>query len=150
MNTADQKPFWEHKTLAEMSRDEWEALCDGCGRCCLVKLEDDDDGEIYFTDVACQLLDLASCQCTNYPERLTYVPDCIQLTPEKVASLPWLPATCAYRLLHEGRTLFPWHPLISGDAASVHRAGISVRGAVVSETQVKPEDLEDHVIHWIE
>ncbi|MCK9505082.1 MAG: YcgN family cysteine cluster protein [Porticoccaceae bacterium] len=142
--------FWETTPLHQMTADEWESVCDGCGKCCLIKLEDDEDGEVYFTDVACQLLDCDSCRCTNYAERLTYVPDCIQLTPEKIGQIPWLPKTCAYRLLYEGRKLPQWHPLISGDPASVHRAGISVRGVVVSETQVKQEHLEDHVIHWIE
>jgi len=142
--------FWETKTLADMSRDEWEALCDGCGRCCLVKLEDAEDGEIYFTDVACRLLDCNSCRCTNYPERQAHVPDCIELTIETLAKIPWLPKTCAYQLLSEGGKLYPWHPLVSGNPDSVHRAGISVRGVVISETKVKPDDLEDHVIHWIE
>ncbi|MFA5633207.1 MAG: YcgN family cysteine cluster protein [Porticoccaceae bacterium] len=142
--------FWETKTLADMTSDEWEALCDGCGRCCLVKLEDADDGEIYFTDVACQLLDHDSCRCKDYPHRQARVPDCVALSPQTVSRISWLPQTCAYRLLDEGRKLHAWHPLISGDPASVHRAGISVRGAVVCETKVKPEHLEDHVIHWIE
>jgi len=142
--------FWETKSLAEMTTGEWEALCDGCGRCCLVKLEDADDGEIYFTDVACQLLDHDSCRCTDYSHRQARVPDCVALSPQTVSHIPWLPQTCAYRLLNEGRKLYPWHPLISGDPASVHRAGISVRGMVVCETKVKPLDLEEHVIHWIE
>jgi len=143
-------PFWESKTLAEMSRDEWESLCDGCGRCCVVKLEDADDGEIYFTNVACRLLDDTSCRCADYSQRKSLVPDCLELSAESVGQIPWLPRTCAYRLLYEGRKLYPWHPLLSGNPASVHRAGISVRGAVISETRVKPEELEDHVIHWID
>lgn len=142
-------PFWETKALGEMNREEWESLCDGCGRCCLVKLEDAEDGAVYFTDVACRLLDCHSCRCTDYSGRMAQVPDCIELSPEKMAQIPWLPKTCAYRLLHEGRKLYPWHPLVSGDPASVHRAGISVRGLVVPEGRVKPEELEDHVIHWI-
>jgi uncharacterized cysteine cluster protein YcgN (CxxCxxCC family) len=142
--------FWETKALADMTRDEWESLCDGCGRCCLVKLEDEDDGEVYFTNVACQLLDSDNCRCTDYPQRQARVPDCVALSPQTVSRISWLPRTCAYRLLDEGRKLYAWHPLISGDAASVHKAGISVRGRVVCETNVKPDDLEDHVIHWIE
>jgi len=142
-------PFWETKTLEEMSQEEWESLCDGCGRCCLVKLEDEDNGEVFFTDVACRLLDHKSCQCGHYAERRAHVPDCVVLTPELVALTDWLPMTCAYRLVHEGETLFPWHPLVSGDADSVHRAGISVRGCVVSEQSVSEEDLEDHIIHWV-
>ena len=123
--------------------------CDGCGRCCLIKLEDEDNGDLFFTDVACQLLDHSSCHCKHYPERLKYVPDCIVLTPEMVAINNWLPQTCAYRLIYEGETLFDWHPLISGDPNSVHAAGISVRGYVVSESDVAEEDLEDRVIHWV-
>jgi len=144
------KPFWETKTLAEMTSAEWESLCDGCGRCCLLKLEDEDDGAVYFTNVHCKLLDAASCRCSDYPNRLAQVPDCIVLSPQKVLTIPWLPATCAYRMIAEGRTLEAWHPLVSGDPASVHRAGISVRGCVVEESAVAEEDLEDHVIHWID
>ncbi len=144
------KPFWETKTLAEMTSAEWESLCDGCGRCCLLKLEDEDDGAVYFTNVHCKLLDAASCRCSDYPNRLAQVPDCIVLSPQKVLAIPWLPATCAYRIIAEGRTLEAWHPLVSGDPASVHRAGISVRGCVVAESAVAEEDLEDHVIHWID
>ena len=142
-------PFWQTKTLAEMTRDEWESLCDGCGRCCLVKLEDDETDEVFFTDVACQLLDQKTCQCSQYSDRRSYVPDCIVLTPEVVAKIKWLPMTCAYRLVHEGEDLFAWHPLVSGDPTSVHSAGMSVRGCVVSETEVSEEDLEYHVIHWV-
>jgi uncharacterized protein len=142
-------PFWQTKTLAEMTREEWESLCDGCGRCCLVKLEDEDTDEVFFTDVACRLLDHKTCQCGQYTDRRNYVPDCIVLTPEVVAKIKWLPMTCGYRLVHEGEDLFPWHPLVSGDPNSVHRAGISVRGCVVSENEVSEEDLEFHVIHWV-
>lgn len=143
------RPFWERKRLDEMTPAEWESLCDGCGRCCLVKLEDDADDRVYFTNVACRLLDCDSCRCRDYTHRMAKVPDCIQLTPETVPEIAWLPDTCAYRLVHEGKKLYSWHPLISGDINSVHSAGISVRGEVISEVEVREEDLEDHIIHWV-
>jgi|TARA_R110000851_G_scaffold328522_1_gene499390 uncharacterized cysteine cluster protein YcgN (CxxCxxCC family) len=143
------KPFWEEKSLAEMSRDEWEQLCDGCARCCLHKLEDEENGDIFYTDVACQLLDQTSCRCVDYRHRLAKVPDCLALSPEKIDQFHWLPDTCAYRLLAAGRRLKAWHPLVSGDPESVHRAGISVRGRVVEEFSVAEQDMEDHVIHWV-
>lgn len=141
--------FWETKSLDQMSSNEWESLCDGCGRCCLVKLEDEDSGEVYFTNASCRLLDREGCHCVHYAERLQHVPDCINLTPQNVAAISWLPSTCAYRLLLESKPLPEWHPLISGDKDSVHHAGISVRGRVICETGVKVEDLEDHIIHWV-
>ena len=125
--------FWRHKSLAQMSAPEWESLCDGCGRCCMVKLIDEDTDALLHTRLACKLLDCGSCQCRDYPNRHATVPDCIVLTPENVLKLPWLPKTCAYRLVAEGRDLYWWHPLVSGDAASVHKAGISVRGFARSE-----------------
>ena len=142
------QPFWRRKRLAEMTRDEWESLCDGCGKCCLLKLEDEDSGEIEHTDVACHLLDLGTCRCGNYPKRKQIVPDCVILTPKAIEELRWMPTTCAYRLLNEGKDLPAWHPLISGDQASVTRAGISVKGRVVSETEVEDADLEDHIVIW--
>ena len=138
------QPFWRRKTLAQMTDKEWESLCDGCGQCCLHKLEDSDSGEITPTDVACSYLDHGSCRCSDYQNRRTNVPDCVSLTPELVSTLRWLPATCAYRLVGEGRDLFWWHPLISGDTESVHTAGISVRDKVVSENDV--EDIEQRTI----
>jgi uncharacterized protein len=120
-------PFWREKPLAAMSPAEWESLCDGCGRCCVIKLEDEDTGEVLYTDVGCTLLDLHTCRCRDYPNRQTKVSDCVRLTPEKVETIAWLPETCAYRLVGEGRDLPAWHPLKTGDPASVHRAGISVR-----------------------
>ena len=141
-------PFWQRKSLADMSRDEWESLCDGCGKCCLIKLEDEESGDIVATDVTCKLLDLGNCRCSRYPERKKYVPDCVTLTPDNIASLSFMPATCAYRMLAEGRPLAEWHPLVSGDPLSVHRAGISVLDRAVSETEVEDADLEDHVIDW--
>ena len=143
-------PFWQHKSLEEMTAEEWESLCDGCGRCCLIKLEDADDGIIYQTDVACKLLDDSTCQCRHYQNRLDYVPDCIQLSLKTLREIQWLPSTCAYRLIDEGKPLYPWHPLVSGSPHSVHEAGISVRGKVLSELRVREEDLEDHVINWVD
>ena len=141
-------PFWKRKTLSELSRDEWESLCDGCGKCCLVKLQDPDTDEIAYTDVSCQLLDGASCRCKDYPHRKKRVPDCVVLSPKVVADLSWMPSTCAYRLVREGRDLAWWHPLVSGDPNTVHEAGISVRGRVISETLVEDAELPDHVVDW--
>ncbi len=139
-------PFWERKKLAEMNGAEWESLCDGCGRCCLNKLEDERTGEILYTDVACRLLNLESCRCSSYEERSRFVPDCRRLSPANVGRIAWLPVTCAYRLLAEGKKLYWWHPLISGDPGTVESAGISVRGRVVSERDV--DDMEDHIVEW--
>lgn len=140
--------FWETKTLAQMSREEWELLCDGCGRCCLHKLEDEDSGEIYSTRVACKLLDLKNCRCKNYPQRKELVPDCLLLQDENFTEYQWLPSTCAYRLLHENQPLPIWHPLISKQKNSVKKAGISVSDFAICETQIKNmDDLEDYVIY---
>jgi uncharacterized cysteine cluster protein YcgN (CxxCxxCC family) len=142
------KPFWR-KPLEELTREEWESLCDGCGRCCLVKLEDEDTGEIHFTDIACSLFDAGSCRCGNYPQRKSIVPDCVQLTPAEVRSLRWLPPTCAYKLVADGKDLRWWHPLISGRPETVHEAGISVRGRVGGhENEVRFEDWPDHIRDW--
>ncbi len=141
-------PFWRTKTLREMTEAEWESLCDGCGRCCLNKLEDWDTGAIAWTNVACTLLDTESCRCRDYPGRSQIVPDCIRLTPEEVESLHWLPPTCAYRLVDEGSDLPWWHPLVSGDPDTVHEAGISVRGRAISEDGIAPEALEEHLVLW--
>ncbi len=139
-------PFWKRKTLTEMTREEWESLCDGCARCCLAKLEDEDTGEIAYTNVACRLLDHETCRCTKYAKRSLFVPDCITLTPDNVSRLHWMPSTCAYRLLAEGKDLPAWHPLVSGDPNSVHYAGISVRGRAVPERRAI--DLEDYIVTW--
>jgi uncharacterized cysteine cluster protein YcgN (CxxCxxCC family) len=146
MHTEDPRPFWQRKTLAQMSPEEWESLCDGCGLCCLQKLEDEDDGVVYFTDVACKLLDLNSCQCSNYPERRRHVPDCVSLDAETVAAIGWLPRTCAYRLVSEGKPLRRWHHLVCGDRNAVHAAGISRAGRMVCETAIPAEAWEDRII----
>lgn len=149
MSTPLRERFWERHALAELSVAEWEALCDGCGRCCLHKLEYEDTGEIDYTRVACRLLDLGTAQCSDYEGRRRQVPDCVQLTPANLDSINWLPATCAYRRLNEGRGLPRWHPLLSGTPDSVHKAGISVAGRVLPETAVHEDDIEEHVIRWI-
>ena len=140
--------YWKQKSLEQMSDEEWENLCDGCGKCCLNKVEDYDTGELFFTDVACKLLDLKKCRCQSYKNRKRFVPDCQILTPKKVRRLPWLPSTCSYRLLAEGKDLPSWHHLKTGSRQSIHNAGQSVRGRCVDERHVK--DLEDHIIDWIE
>jgi hypothetical protein len=139
-------PFWKTKPLQAMSRAEWESLCDGCGRCCLHKLRDEDTDEVVFTEVACRLLDTGSCRCRDYAKRRQHVPDCVKLTPARLAVIDWLPPTCAYRLVAEGRDLFWWHPLISGTPETVHEAGVSVRGRAVTEREAGA--LEDHVVEW--
>lgn len=144
----NQAPFWRRKTLDQMSAPEWESLCDGCGRCCLVKLEDADSGEVAYTNVACHLLDTHKCRCTDYANRTRRVPDCMRLSPTAAGTLQWLPSTCAYRLVAEGKDLPWWHPLVSGDPATVHAAGISVRGRIVRERDVA--DIEAHIVRWPE
>ena len=142
--------FWETKSLAQMDREEWESLCDGCARCCLHKLEDESSGEVFYTRVRCRYLDEQTCRCTDYVNRSVIVPDCIQLHPQDVADLHWLPPTCAYRLLSEGKPLYDWHPLVSGSADSVHDAGISIRGKAISDEFVHPEGYDEHLLHWQE
>lgn len=140
------KNFWQYKTFSEMCFAEWEALCDGCGRCCLHKLEDVDTGEIAYTSVACRFLDISKCRCTAYDGRKTARKDCLCLTPENICEMPWLPQTCAYRMLSEGRDLASWHPLVTGDPESVHSAGISVRNKAIPEDWINPDDLETYII----
>ena len=142
--------FWKEKSLAEMSRQEWESLCDGCARCCLHKLEDEDSGEVHYTSVACKYLDESTCRCTSYQDRHSLVPDCVWLTPNTVEAFRWLPTTCAYRLVAEGKDLAWWHPLVSGRAESVQEAGISVRGKCISEEHVHPDNFEENIIRWVE
>lgn len=141
-------PFWKAKSLEEMSPAEWESLCDGCGKCCMSKLEDEDTGEIYWTDVGCRLFDCETCRCRDYPCRFEKVEDCVQLTPQNVRTIAWLPRTCAYRLVAEGRDLPWWHPLLSRDPQSVHAAGISMRGRVraLESDLDEPEDYFDYVL----
>ena len=142
-------PFWRVKSLEAMTAAEWESLCDGCARCCLVKLEDEDSGEIHFTDLGCKLLDGKTCRCLDYRRRQRRVPDCVKLTPEAVRSLSWLPVTCAYRVLAEGRDLAWWHPLVSGSPETVHQAGVSVRGRVAASEEDLPIELwPDHIVSW--
>ena len=146
-DAADQdSPFWKRKRLDQMSQPEWESLCDGCGRCCLIKLEDSDTGDIDYTDIACQLLDLGKCRCSNYENRNKLVPDCLVLTAENLNDLHWMPSTCAYRLIDEGKELAWWHPLVSGDQGTVHEAGISVRNRVIPED--RGDDPEDRIVTW--
>ena len=145
---AGAKSFWLTKTLEELTRPEWESLCDGCARCCLNKLQDEETGMIAWTSVSCRLLDTDSCRCTDYDNRTATVPDCIPLDAETVRTLAWLPPTCAYRLVAEGRDLYWWHPLVSGDPETVHLAGISVRGRAISETIVPVGVWEDFLVHW--
>ena len=146
---AEAAPFWRTKTLEELSPVEWESLCDGCGRCCLIKLEDEDTGEIHHTDVGCTLLDGQSCRCRDYRQRQKRVPDCVRLTPEAVRTIPWLPETCAYRLVRERRDLPWWHPLVSGSRRTVHQAGVSVRGRLSGhEEEFTPDELMDRIVDW--
>lgn len=141
--------FWEQKSLAEMTAEEWESLCDGCAKCCLHKLEDEDSGEVFYTKVVCRYMD-DNCRCTEYQRRNELVPNCVWLRPENVKQFHWLPMTCAYRLVSEGKPLEDWHPLISGDPDSVHQAGVSIKGRALSEEYVHPEGFDEHVISWVE
>lgn len=140
--------FWERYPLSELSDAEWEALCDGCGKCCLKKFTDIDTEKVLYTSVACHKLNIETCRCRSYARRHAEVPDCIDVTTDMDWS--WLPASCAYRLRAEDKPLFDWHPLVSGFPASVHEAGISVCGKVLSEENVHPDELEQHIVHWVE
>jgi len=145
----ESQPFWRRKKLAELTREEWESLCDGCGRCCLKKLQDETTGKVAYTDVACKLLDRDRCRCRRYARRLELVPDCVALDPADEHTFAWLPTTCAYRKVAAGQDLDWWHPLVSGDASSVHLAGISVRGRTLAERDVAADELQARIIRWI-
>ncbi len=149
MSSAE-KAFWETKSLDQMSDQEWESLCDGCARCCLHKLEDEDTAEIVFTRVACQLLDTQSCRCADYDNRFATVPDCLTIKPLDAQKLSWLPDTCAYRRLSEGKQLMSWHPLISGCTNTVLEAGVSMSGQCISETYVPITEYDQHIIEWFD
>jgi uncharacterized cysteine cluster protein YcgN (CxxCxxCC family) len=142
--------YWKKKKLEEMNSEEWEALCDGCARCCLYKLQDEDTNEIYYTNVICRLLDTYRCRCSDYPHRSRLVPTCLVLDADLVKQLSWMPKTCAYRLLAEGKDLAWWHPLVSGSTETVHQAGISVRNRVIPEKDADMDNLEDYVVDWLE
>ena len=141
--------FWQTTALKDLTTTQWESLCDGCARCCVHKLEDEDTGDLYYTRVACRLLNSETCRCKEYDSRLQKVSECLSLSIDDIESFKWLPETCAYRLVYEGKPLFSWHPLISGNAESVHKAGISVRGRVISEENVHPDDLQDYIVKWV-
>ena len=141
--------FWKTKALSEMNKSEWESLCDGCGQCCLVKLEDEETDDLYITNVACHLLNIETCRCTDYEHRLEKVSMCLSLTMEEPEAFKWLPETCAYRRLSEGKDLMRWHPLLSDNNESVHQAGISVRDFAQSEEYIHVDQLPDHVIEKI-
>lgn len=138
--------FWVNKTLDHLSPDQWELLCDGCGRCCLQKLRNPTTGKVYYTSVACHLLDLETCRCSHYDMRHVLVPDCVELHAGNILKLRWLPKSCAYRLIAEGRPLPDWHPLVSGDPQSVHAAGMSVRHRAISEILVRPDEIENYIL----
>jgi len=140
--------FWKHKTIEQMTPEEWESLCDGCAKCCIFKFEEDETGHILQTDVVCKLLDLSNCYCTQYEQRKTLVPDCITITPENILNLKWMPVSCSYRLLALGKDLPKWHPLVTGNNKSAQQAGKTVQGNVVSETEI--DDLEQRIIGWFD
>ena len=145
----DERPFWKRKSLEDMTESEWESLCDGCGKCCLNKLEEEGTDRTFYTNVGCRLLDGLTCRCRDYPHREALVEDCVRLTPETLKTITWLPPSCAYVRIAEGKDLLWWHPLVSGDPETVHLAGVSVRGRVAaSELDVPDEDLEDWIVSW--
>ena len=141
---------WWHKPLEQLDKQEWEALCDGCAKCCLHKLQDEEDDKIYYTKVRCRYLNEDSCRCSDYENRSILMPNCIALSQKNMQELDWLPQTCAYRLRSQGERLPSWHPLVSGDATSVHNAGISISGRSISDEYVHPDGYEEHIVHWVE
>ncbi len=148
MSDKSNLPFWKTKNMAEMSPSEWESLCDNCGKCCCIRLEDEDTGDIYITDVACKLFDPQTCKCTDYPKRSQKVPDCVTLTKDNVDQLHWMPRTCAYRLVSEGKDLPDYHHLISGSRETIHEVGMSVQNAVTSEIFVSEEEQATRIVIW--
>jgi uncharacterized protein len=143
-----EQPFWRTKTLSQMTEAEWESLCDGCGKCCLVKLQDEDTGTILHTDVGCYLLDTKTCRCRRYRDRQRLVPDCIKVTPANIGDLAFMPSTCAYRLVAGGEALPWWHHLVSGRRDTIHRAGMSIRDRVIGEEEIDEDDLPEHIVDW--
>jgi uncharacterized cysteine cluster protein YcgN (CxxCxxCC family) len=142
--------WWQEKSLTELSASEWDALCDGCAKCCLHKLEDADSGVVFYTAVHCRYLNAQTCRCTDFARRSTLAPNCLDLRTADWASIDWLPDTCAYRLRAQGKPLPQWHPLVSGSRESVHAAGMSVRGRTISEEYVHPDEFEEHILHWVD
>lgn len=142
--------WWNDTPLAELDQQQWEALCDGCAKCCLHKLEDEDTGEVFYTRVRCQYLDEENCSCSDYPNRSVLVPNCIKLEQDNVGSLDWLPSTCAYRLRAAGEQLPKWHYLVSGDRSRVHDEGVSIRGRAISDEYVHPDGYDEHIVRWVE
>jgi uncharacterized cysteine cluster protein YcgN (CxxCxxCC family) len=147
MNMSEQ-PFWKTKTLQEMTTEEWESLCDSCGKCCLHKLEDEDSGEVFYTSVVCYLIDLDNCHCTQYANRCQLVPDCLDLKQHNFTEFNWLPSTCAYKLLAEGEDLPDWHPLVAKGPLAIHDAGVSIRSYAMKESEV--DNIEEHIIKWLD
>ena len=146
MTGKNKAPFWKTKKLDEMSRAEWESLCDGCARCCMVKLEEEETAELFLTRLSCKMLDTGSCRCSDYPNRFKKMHDCVEITPEKIAEIAWLPETCGYRVVKEGRDLAWWHPLVSGSPETVHEAGISVKGWALNEAKVKEANYHRYIV----
>ena len=144
------RDWWNRLSLAELDPEQWEALCDGCAKCCLHKLEDEDSGEIFYTRVRCRYLQEESCRCSDYPRRSVMVPECIRLEPGMVADLEWLPASCAYRLRARGEPLPEWHYLVSGSRTTVHEVGVSIRGRAISDEYVHPDGYDEHIVTWVE
>ena len=150
MSSENSADWWNTKGLGDLSEAEWEALCDGCAKCCLHKLEDEDSGEVFYTKVRCRHLDEQHCRCTDYKQRSVLMPNCIHLHPNDVPDYSWLPTTCAYRLRANNEPLKDWHPLVSGNSKSVHEAEVSIRGRSISDEFVHPDGYEEHIIHWVE
>lgn len=142
--------WWNDTPLADLDRDQWEALCDGCAKCCLHKLEDEDTGEVFYTRVRCRYLDEDNCACSDYANRSVLMPNCIRLEQGTVGSLDWLPSTCAYRLRAAGEPLPEWHYLVSGSREAVHELGVSIRGRAISDEYVHPDGYDEHIVHWVE